>query len=246
MANVAAAFFDLDKTLIERTSGVAFASCFRKAGLLSSKALTKLAWEHAKFMRRSGPEESMRLAKVGLELAKGQSQSATRRLVSENLLDVISPLTFPRGVELMDHHRSVGDLIVIVSSSPADVVLPIARLYGVDLAIASIPTVDPNGKYTGELEFFAYGEHKVPAMRSVASARAVDLARSTAYSDSITDLPMLKEVGNPVVVNPDKDLAVEASRNGWRIEHFSGPGFDWSERASASTDHETELVTGGG
>ena len=100
---------------------------------------------------------------------------------------------------------------------------PLARHFGVSGVIATRAAVGPDDRYTGELEFYSYGLHKAEAMRSLAERGGIDLERSYAYSDSITDLPMLEAVGNPVAVNPDKDLRREAEERGWQIRDFRRP-----------------------
>jgi haloacid dehalogenase-like hydrolase len=80
-----------------------------------------------------------------------------------------------------------------------------------------------DGRYTGELEFYCYGDGKAEAIRSLAVARGIELESSYAYSDSSTDLPMLRTVGHPVAVNPDKELRKEAETEGWDIRDFRRP-----------------------
>jgi phosphoserine phosphatase len=98
----------------------------------------------------------------------------------------------------------------------------VAELLGVDDVIASRVALGPDGRYTGEVEFWSYGPYKAEAMREVAEGRGFDLAASYAYSDSFTDVPMLECVGNPVAVNPDRALETVALARGWRIVRF-GP-----------------------
>jgi phosphoserine phosphatase len=102
------------------------------------------------------------------------------------------------------------------------VVRPLAEHLGEVGVIASRPEVE-DGKYTGALEFYCYGEDKAVALREIAEAEGIDLASSYAYSDSITDLPMLEVVGNPVAVNPDRDLRKLAEKRGWQIRDFRRP-----------------------
>lgn len=219
-----AAFFDLDKTLIARTSSAAFAQSLQRDGVLTRRQTAKLAWIHLKYMRRSGPEESMQLTRLGLEMSRGWEQRRVRQLVESNLQQVIDPLIYPRALELLNEHAADGHLIVVVSSSPEDIVFPIASYVGADVVIASRPVVDDNGRYTGALSYFAYGSNKVRAMQELSVSRCVTLEKSWAYSDSITDLPMLEAVGHPVVVNPDDELRAKASEGGWHIESFTSPG----------------------
>jgi phosphoserine phosphatase len=93
----------------------------------------------------------------------------------------------------------------------------------VDEVIATRARIDDDGAYSGELEFYAYGPHKAEAIEEYAAANDVDLTDSYAYSDSITDVPMLAAVGHPVAVNPDKDLEHEALERGWEIRKFARP-----------------------
>jgi hypothetical protein len=99
---------------------------------------------------------------------------------------------------------------------------PIGDMLGVDHVIATRMVV-ADGKYTGEIAFYAYGEGKAEAIREVAAERGYDLAQCWAYSDSATDRPMLEAVGNPVAVNPDKSLRRHAAENGWRLREFRRP-----------------------
>jgi phosphoserine phosphatase len=123
----------------------------------------------------------------------------------------------------MELHRSEGRRIYIVSSSPEEVVRPLARHFGVSGVIATRAAIGADGRYTGELEYYAYGEEKAAAVRAVAHRVGIDLTRSFAYSDSATDLPLLGTVGHPVAVNPDKELRRVAEEQGWPIRDFHRP-----------------------
>jgi phosphoserine phosphatase len=112
---------------------------------------------------------------------------------------------------------------VIVSSAPLEVVQPLSEFLGADEAIGTRAAIDSEGNYTGELEFYAYGAHKAQALRELAARGHVNLPQSYAYSDSITDLPMLELVGHPVAVNPDKELARVARERDWEIRDFEHP-----------------------
>jgi phosphoserine phosphatase len=142
--------------------------------------------------------------------------------VTEVFEEVISPLIYGEALELIHDHRAAGRLICIVSSSPEEIVEPLARMLNIPHWIATKPKI-VDGKYTGELDFYAYGPHKAEAIRKLAAELDIDLNGSFAYTDSITDLPMLESVGNPVVVNPDKELRSLATERGWGIETFRNP-----------------------
>lgn len=145
-----------------------------------------------------------------------------KRVVEEVLEEVITPLIYAEALDLIRDHRSAGRLICIVSSSPEEIVAPMAVLVQADRHIATLPRIE-DGHYTGELEFYAYGQAKADAIRELAETEGIDLTGSFAYSDSATDLPMLETVGNPVAVNADKPLRRVAVERGWRLEQFRNP-----------------------
>jgi HAD superfamily phosphoserine phosphatase-like hydrolase len=157
-----------------------------------------------------------------LQLTKGWDREEVEQLVEQVLIDVIDPFVYQEALDLMELHRAEGRSIYIVSSSPEEVVRPLARHFGVAGVLATRARI-VEGKYTGELEFYCYGDRKAEAIRSLAVARGIELESSYAYSDSSTDLPMLRTVGHPVAVNPDKELRKEAETEGWDIRDFRRP-----------------------
>ena len=163
-----------------------------------------------------------RMREEAAKLTAGWEQERVRQVVTEVLDEVITPLIYSEALELMHDHRAAGRMIVIVSSSPEEIVEPLAEMLRVDHWIATKPQVE-DGKYTGELDFYAYGPHKADAIKKLATETDIDLAGSYAYTDSVTDIPMLEGVGNPVVVNPDKNLRRLATDKGWVIEVFKNP-----------------------
>jgi HAD superfamily hydrolase (TIGR01490 family) len=158
-----------------------------------------------------------------LQLTKGWDRAQVERLVEDVILEVIDPYVYAEALDLMELHRSEGRRIYIVSSSPEEVVRPLARHFGVSGVIATRAETGPDGRYTGELEFYAYGDGKAEAVRAAAERSGIDLSRSFAYTDSITDLPLLEAVGNPVAVNPDKELRKAAEERAWPIRDFHRP-----------------------
>ena len=219
-----AAFFDLDKTIISRSSSLAFGRPLYRAGMVSRSQLLRGAYAQLVYLLVGADEDKMARLKEGmLALTKGWDQRQVEQLVQDALLDVIDPYVYQEALDLMELHRSEGRRIFIVSSSPEEVVRPLARHFGVSGIIATRAEIGPDGRYTGELEFYAYGEQKAEAMRGIAERQGIDLGGSYAYSDSITDLPMLEVVGNPVAVNPDKELRRESEERGWQIRYFRRP-----------------------
>ncbi|HVF52161.1 MAG TPA: HAD-IB family hydrolase [Actinomycetota bacterium] len=218
-----AAFFDLDKTIIARSSPLALGRSFLKEGLIGHSFFLKSIYAQLVFLLMGADDEKMdRMRAEAAKLTAGWEQEKVRRVVAEVLEDVISPLIYAEALELIHDHKAAGRLVCIVSSSPAEIVEPLAAMLRVSRWIATMPKVE-DGKYTGELEFYAYGPHKAEAMRALADEADIDLDNSFAYSDSVTDLPMLEAVGRPVVVNPDKDLRRIAQERGWGIEMFRNP-----------------------
>ena len=219
-----AAFFDLDKTVIARASMVAFGRPFYRHGLISRRLLVRGLWGQLVYLYLGADEARLaRMRESVLALTKGWHQAQVRRIVREALTDVVTPIIYAEALELIEQHRAAGRRVFIVSASPSEIVEPLADHLEVDEAIASRASVDENGRYTGVMEFYAYGENKAVAMRDVAEREGIDLAGSWAYSDSATDLPMLEAVGHPVAVNPDRELAKAARDRQWEVRKFERP-----------------------
>jgi HAD superfamily hydrolase (TIGR01490 family) len=219
-----AAFFDLDKTIIAKSSVLAFGKPFYREGLLSKSAIVKSIYAQIVFMLVGADEAKMeKLREAMLSLTKGWNQEHIADIVRETLDEVISPIVFAEALELFDQHHAAGRHVVIISSAPFEVVGPLGEFLGADEVIATKAAIDDDGNYTGELEFYAYGPHKAERIREIAEREGIDLSASYAYSDSVTDLPMLESVGHPVAVNPDKELAREAKERGWEARVFQRP-----------------------
>ena len=142
-------------------------------------------------------ERLVRVRESMLAMTKGWDRDQVRQIVRETLLETMEPIMYAEALELMELHRAAGHRVYLVSASPEEIVLPLADLLGVDGAICSRGEVDEQGRYTGRMAFYAYGDSKATAMRELAARTGIDLAASSAYSDSATDLPMLEAVGPP-------------------------------------------------
>ena len=235
-----AAFFDLDKTIIARSSPLALGRSFFREGLIGRSFLLKSLYAQLVFHLMGADEEKMeKMRAEASRLTAGWEQDRVRQIVTEVLEEVISPLIYAEALELMHDHRAAGRMIVIVSSSPAEIVEPLADMLRVDRWIATLPKV-VDGKYTGDLDFYAYGPHKAAAMKGLAAELDIDLEASYAYSDSFTDLPMLEAVGNAVVVNPDKELRRFATQREWEVQWFRKPV---SIRSRVSQMRPPEMTT---
>ena len=220
---VEAAFFDLDKTVISKSSSLALSRPMYRAGLVSRSALLRGAYAQLVYLLVGADEKKMdRVKESMLALTKGWDQSHVEQIIHEALTELIDPYIYLEAIDLMELHRALGRKVFIVSSSPEEVVRALAeRLGAVDVIATRAKIAD--GLYTGELDFYCYGEGKADAIRELAQAEDIDLTASYAYSDSMTDLPMLEAVGHPVAVNPDHALRKEAERRGWQVRYFRRP-----------------------
>jgi HAD superfamily hydrolase (TIGR01490 family) len=155
-----------------------------------------------------------------LRLIKGWDRAEVERIVEEALEEVVAPIVYAEALFLIDEHMREGRKVFIVSASPYEVVHPLSMYIGIEDVIATQAKVDENGLYTGEVERYAYGPEKAKAVQAVADEQGISLADSYAYSDSMTDLPLLELVGNPHAVNPEKELRTIAEQRGWPILEF--------------------------
>jgi len=214
-------FFDLDKTVIARASMLALGARFFQEGLITRRTILRSLWAQAIYRYLGANEKRLkRLEQAVLALTQGWEQSVVLRISSEAIGEIITPLIYREAMDLIDLHHLAGRKVYLVSASPEEIVGPLANFLGVDGYIGSRSKVDEEGRYTGELDFYAYGPYKVAAIRQLAAEEQIDLSRSYAYSDSYTDLPMLELVGHPVAVNPDRVLARIAKERGWEIAEF--------------------------
>jgi len=217
----AVAFFDLDKTIIAKSSTLAFTRPMFKAGLLSGSTLAKAGIAQAYYQAFGADHDQLERVKEELAtITKGWDREEVEALVTETVDQVVTPLVYAEALAILEQHRGGGRKVVVISASPEEIVRPLCRYLGIEDVIATKAAVDEQGKYTGELELYAYGPGKAEAMRAMAAAEGIDLEQSYAYSDSMTDLPMLEAVGHPVVVNPDSELAAVAAERGWEVRRF--------------------------
>jgi HAD superfamily hydrolase (TIGR01490 family) len=218
-----AAFFDLDKTVVSKSSSLALTGPMYRAGLVSRSALLKGAYAQLVYLLLGADEKKMERVKEGmLALTRGWDRGQVEEIIRDALSE-LDPYIYLEALDLMELHRALGRKVFIVSSSAEEVVRPLAERLGDVSVIATRAMVDDQGRYTGELEFYCYGESKAVAIKEIAEREGLDLSGSYAYSDSVTDVPMLEAVGHPVAVNPDRDLRKEAERRGWQVRDFRRP-----------------------
>ncbi|HEX2214604.1 MAG TPA: HAD-IB family hydrolase [Mycobacterium sp.] len=218
-----AAFFDLDKTVIAKSSTLAFSKPFFEQGLMNRRAVLKSTYAQFLFLMSGADHDQMdRMRLYVTNMCTGWDVEQVKSIVGETLHEIVNPLVFAEAAELIADHKLCGRDVVVVSASGEEIVAPIARALGATHAMATRMVVE-DGKYTGEIAFYCYGEGKVAAIRELAAREGYALEHCYAYSDSSTDLPMLEAVGHPAVVNPDRALRKEAVARGWPVLDFSKP-----------------------
>ena len=218
-----AAFFDLDKTVIAKSSTLAFSKPFFDQGLINRRAVLKSTYAQFLFLMSGADHDQMdRMRSYVTNMCAGWDVEQIKSIVGETLHDIVDPLVFAEAANLIADHKLCGRDVVVVSASGEEIVAPIARALGATHAMATRMVVE-DGKYTGEVAFYCYGEGKMHAIRELAAREGYALEHCYAYSDSITDIPMLETVGHPTVVNPDRALRKESAARGWPVLSFSKP-----------------------
>lgn len=218
-----AAFFDLDKTIIARSSTMAFSKPFFQEGLINRRAVLKSSYAHFLFLLSGADVDQMERMRAHITaLCTGWEVAQVRAIVEETLHDVVDPLVYAEAAALIAEHHEQGHDVVVVSASGEEMVSPIAAMVGADHSVGT-RMVEVDGLYSGEVGLYCFGEAKAVELRRLAAEHGYDLSRCHAYSDSVTDLPMLVEVGHPTAVNPDRALRREAVARGWPVLTFSNP-----------------------
>ncbi|WP_332839092.1 HAD-IB family hydrolase [Nocardia bovistercoris] len=230
-----AAFFDLDKTVIAKSSAFVFSKPFFAQGLINRRAVLESSYAHFLYLLSGADHDQMERMRAHLaSMCAGWDVQQVKSIVAETLHDLVDPLIYAEAVDLIADHKIRGHDVVIVSASGDEIVAPIAAALGAAHTEATRMVVE-NGKYTGDVEFYCYGEGKVTAIEKLAASEGYDLSRCYAYSDSVTDVPMLSAVGHPTAVNPDRSLRREAMARGWPILTFSNPVSLWARLQTPSS-----------
>jgi HAD superfamily hydrolase (TIGR01490 family) len=217
-----AAFFDLDKTIISRSSTLAFGPSFYRHGLITRSQALRSAFGQLSFRLSGADHQKMeRIRTEVAALCRGWPASRVSDIVARHLDQIILPHVYAEAHRLIASHRDRGQDVIIVSSSGQEMVAPIAAWLGASEVIATLMEI-ADGCYTGEMEFWAYGEAKAHRVRQLAVQRGYRLQDCYAYSDSVTDLPLLETVGHPHAVNPDRSLRRIARQRRWPVLTFGG------------------------
>ena len=218
-----AAFFDLDKTIIAKSSTLAFSKPFQAGGLISRRAVLRSAYAQFVYLVGGADHDQMeKMRQFMSQLCAGWDVATVREIVAETLHNIVDPLVYDEAVSLIEEHRMAGRDVVIVSASGAEVVEPIGEMLGADHVIATRMEI-ADGKYTGEIAYYAYAEEKARAIRDLAEQRGYDLADCYAYSDSVTDVADARGGRPPLAVNPDRELRRIAAAHGWPVLVFTKP-----------------------
>src|ERR671915_1581766 len=220
----AAAFFDLDKTLIEGSSALHFARAAYKNGMLSRRRLVRDVWANLKFRVQGSTDEGTdALRQRILDALEGRRVVDLQRLGPDVLAGIL-PLLYKDVLREAYAHQDAGRPAYIVTAASQELAEVLAAVLVLDGGIGMRSEVH-DGVYTGRADGpFTYRDGKAEAIRQLAEREGIDLAESYAYSDSESDLPMLRAVGHPVAVNPDRELERIAREEGWRIMRFDRLG----------------------
>jgi HAD superfamily hydrolase (TIGR01490 family) len=217
------AFFDLDKTVLAKSSALAFGRPFYRERLITRRDVVSAAYAQLLFRLGGADEQQMvRTRDYLAQLCKGWRVEQVSQIVREALAELIHPYVYAEAAALIEEHLAAGRDVVLVSASGEEIVRPIGELLGVTDIIATRMVV-ADGRYSGDVEFYAAGPYKVEAVRQLAEERGYALADSYAYSDSVTDVPLLEAVGHPTAVNPDRGLRRIATEQGWPVLEFRHP-----------------------
>ncbi|HEY8524311.1 MAG TPA: HAD-IB family hydrolase [Acidimicrobiales bacterium] len=219
----AAAFFDLDRTLVRGATGPALGEALRQTGVIERGPVPGESLVYRLFDLVGETWPTMMLTRQAVRLVKGQRRSLVQeagRLAAERLTGIVQPFARP----LLDEHRRAGRAVVMATTTPIDMIGPLADLLGFDDVVATTYGVDGDERYDGTIDGeFVWGSGKLRAVRAWCDAHGVALDDSWAYSDSFYDLPLLGAVGHPVAVNPDLRLQAMATLRRWPIVHLDVP-----------------------
>jgi HAD superfamily hydrolase (TIGR01490 family) len=237
-----AAFFDLDKTLIEGSSALHFGRAAYRQGMMSRRQLAKDVWANIRFRLQGSTDEGIdALRQRVLDSIAGQRVVDLARLGPHVLAGVL-PLVYDEMLQEAYAHQDAGRAVYIVTAASQEMADSLARVLVFDGGIGFRSEVQ-DGVYTGRAAGpFTYREGKAAAIRELAEREGIDLSESYGYSDSESDLPMLRAVGHPVAVNPDATLAGIARERGWRVMRFDTLGRRLKLAAAVATG---AAITGG-
>ena len=240
---VPAAFFDLDKTLMEGSSAFQFGRVAYRHGMMTRRQMARDIWAHVRFRLEGSTDEATDALRDRIfDSIAGHRVADLGRLMPDVLAGVL-PRLYPQMLQAAWEHQDAGRPVFIVTAASHEMAEMLAHVLHFDGGIGTRSEIR-DGVYTGRAAGpFTYRDGKAEAMRQVAGERGIDLAKSFAYSDSESDLPMMRAVGHPVAVNPDAALERAAREEGWQIVRFDKLARRLRVAALASA---LALVGGGG
>ncbi len=217
-----AAFFDLDKTVLSTASSIALRDPLLDAGLITRRSAALGLLIHLPYLVRGADDRAMEHMREALgALARGWDATVVESTVRDALTRSIDPLCFTEALDMIALHRSAGQAVVVASASVEEMVRPIAEMLGADFSIGSRAEVDEDGVFTGIIGTYTSGQQKALACAELASDQGWEPSECFAYSDSVSDLPLLEWVGHPVAVNPDRALHRIALERRWQVMSFT-------------------------
>jgi HAD superfamily hydrolase (TIGR01490 family) len=221
----AAAFFDLDRTLMEGSSAFQFGRAAYKAGLLSRRQLLSDGWANLRFRLRGSTDEGTHALRDRISTSLAGTRVRDMQRLGPDVLARILPRIYPRMLALAYEHQDAGRRVYIFTAASQELAEMLAHVLTFDGGIGSQFSEVEDGVFTGRpTGLFIYGADKARAIKRLADREGIDLSQSYGYSDSASDLPMLRAVGHPVAVNPDRELLAEAHENGWEVLRFERLG----------------------
>jgi HAD superfamily hydrolase (TIGR01490 family) len=220
-----AAFFDLDRTLISRSSSLSLAPAFYRRGLLRRRDRAKAVLAQLVFARYgAGASRVGQTADSAMAFLEGLPVETMREIVRDAMDTAFRPYVYRDALDLVARHRERGEKSFVVSAALQEIVDALVGELGLDGGRGSTAEVE-NGTYTGRLVRRLDGRAKVEVLRELASTEGIELDESTAYSDSAGDVPLLEAVAHAVAVNPDRRLRGIAAERGWRVLRFNDKAF---------------------
>ena len=218
----AAAFFDLDGTLIPGSATIPLARAAFRAGMVTPPELVRDLRHGVSFLLQGATDERSEAVRDRILAAvTGRSAAEMVSLSEEFVGDLVTSITPVMSLVLAEHAAAGRDRVVL-SASPTEIVSRLADAAGLERGIGTTSELDDDGRYTGRLTGpFCYREGKAEVLRALAEEHGYDLSASYAYTDSASDLPMLEAVGHPVAVNPEPALRDLAEARGWPIVETS-------------------------
>jgi HAD superfamily hydrolase (TIGR01490 family) len=237
-----AAFFDLDRTLMEGSSAFQFGRAAYKAGLLGRRQLIADGWANLRFRLRGATDDDTHALRDRVSASLSGIRVRDLERLGADVLAGVLPRIYPQVLAVAHEHQDAGRSVYIVTAASQELAGMLARVLAFDGAIGSQFSEAIDGVFTGKpAGLFIYGAGKASAIEQLAARHGFDLAASFAYSDSASDLPMLRVVGHPVAVNPDSRLAQVARDEGWDVLRFERLG----RRLKAAVALGAAAITGG-